>query len=302
MLFLLSACNKKASVKLSTTTYNSGDWVVKGSVKNTSNKMIVGVLSGDPDSNDSQIISINASDDDIPPTIKKGKFSGVISGIGSASYGKKNAKIYLDVVDKDFLDNNDIPEILSKKQIKQIKSEGTKITLKTSKKQIDYWTKLDSNDDVNTDDSDHAESSSTEDSTLNNGLTKLTHKVNNGLKNGFAGLNDSKVTVEGQTSIKPYTAGIEIYDKDFMDMAIERNSIMDVLNGIQSFKGYDQYENFNVTYYADLQNDKGKMVKHTKILSFGIEGSKLKQLDPSNMSSKDAKANVNDYREQSNIE
>lgn len=301
MLFLLSACNKKASVKLSTTTYNSGDWVVKGSVKNTSNKMIVGVLSGDPDSNDSQIISINASDDDIPPTIKKGKFSGVISGIGSASYGKKNAKIYLDVVDKDFLDNNDIPEILSKKQIKQIKSEGTKITLKTSKKQIDYWAKLDSNDDVNTDDSDYAENSSTENSTSNNGLTKLTHKVNNGLKNGFAGLNNSKVTIEGQTSIKPYTAGIEIYDKDFMDMAIERNSMVDVLNGIQSFKGYDQYENFNVTYYADLQNDKGKVVKHTKILSFAIEGSQLKQLDPSNMSSKDAKVNVNDYWEQSNI-
>lgn len=301
MLFLLSACSKKASVKLSTTTYNSGDWVVKGSVKNTSNKMIVGVLSGDPDSNDSQIISINASNDDIPPTIKKGKFSGVISGIGSASYGKKNAKIYLDVVDKDFLDNNDIPEILSNKQIKQIKSEGTKITLKTSKKQIDYWAKLDSNDDVNTDDSDYAESSSTENSTSNNGLTKLTHKVNNGLKNGFAGLNDSKVTVEGQTSIKPYTAGIEIYDKDFMDMAIERNSMVDVLNGIQSFKGYDQYENFNVTYYADLQNDKGKVVKHTKILSFAIEGSQLKQLDPSNMSSKDAKVNVNDYWEQSNI-
>jgi hypothetical protein len=77
---------------------------------------------------------------------------------------------------------------------------------------------------------------------------------------------------------------------------------MDVLNGIQSFKGYDKYENFNVTYYADLQNDKGKTVKHTKILSFSIEGSQLKQLDPSNMSSDDIESNVNSYWEQTNIE
>lgn len=136
----------------------------------------------------------------------------------------------------------------------------------------------------------------------NDDLQKLSNKVRKSLKDGYSGLNHTKVIVQGQTSIKPYTAGIEIYDKDFMDMAIERNSMMDVLNGIQSFNGYDQYENFNVTYYTDLQNDKGKTVKHTKILSFGIEGSKLKQLDPSNMSSKDAKANVNDYWEQSNIE
>ena len=132
----------------------------------------------------------------------------------------------------------------------------------------------------------------------NGNLQKLSNKIKKALKDGYSGLNHTKVTVQGQTSTKPYTAGIEIYDKDFMDMSIERNSMMDVLNGIQSFDGYDQYENFNVTYYADLQNDKGKVVKHTKVLSFGIKGSQLKQLDPSNMSNKDVKANVNDYWEQ----
>lgn len=300
ILFLLTACTKKEDITLSSATHSSGDWAVKGYVKNASNKIIVGVLSGDPDLNNFQIISADAYDDTTPPTIKHDKFSGFISGIGSASHGNKTAKVYLDVVDKNFLDEND-PEILSKKQIKQIKSEGTKVTLKTSKKQIDYWTNLDSNngsdDYTGTDDSDYEKSSPSKKAT-DNDLSKIKLKVKKKLKDGFAGLSDAKVTVQGQTSTKPYTAGIEIYDKDFMDMSIERNSMMDVLNGIQSFDGYDQYENFNVTYYADLQNDKGKVVKHTKVLSFGIKGSQLKQLDPSNMSNKDVNANVNDYWEQ----
>lgn len=50
---------------------------------------------------------------------------------------------------------------------------------------------------------------------------------------------------------------------------------MGILKDVQSFNGCNQYKNFNVTYYADLQDNKAQLL-NTKNLSFGIKGFRLK--------------------------
>lgn len=293
LTIVLAGCSTKNNIKLTSVKIDEyGDWIVSGKTNASDGSIIVGVNTGDPDLHNDELVSSSADElGEKPAVVTNGKFKARIDASDSLMSTNKKTSIYLAAVNDDFLKKDEIGlPISSKKKINSIKKAGSIHKLSSSKKQIAYWQKI----------SEEAAEESDDTSTENEDLPILTSKVKSNLKNGVSDLRNTKVTVEGP-SIKPYTAGIAIYDKDFMDLDLERNSMIDVLNAIQSLDGYDKYENFNVAYYADLRNDKGKIVKRTKILSFGIKGSELKQLSPSNMSADDIENNVNSYWEQSNI-